>query len=494
MTVNNLIEKYKLYNIFKIIIILLILFIIYRLFTNNIVNNINRHTLPVPVIEEFTALTPLYYGNTITLKNADNIPTYILNQCIFELDKKYRIDTIVLYFNINDNSISGGVNQFNNINNNNIKIQFTDDNDNLRYLKSTDMVDINLFSEVSGSGSLSDNYKLVLNNVADENDIAIYTSKIIVSIDNSINDISKYKDISNIKYISEYAIFGGDRNLFSKIDYNIISPSFNTYNVNTPSNEVTTDSLKITHFENINNDDDLKIYSMKINFDTQGTYYTNTEPCDLTIKYQNTHYTNHDFEITNKYKIRNDKYKLKNTNYIFIFLETPIISNKLMFEIQNKSYSIKIKSLTINATIPNDEDIKDFRRYVNIKLNKNNINEINVCPTIDNLLEQQNKTQQICDNLEYQDKIKSEKIRLERNKQYLLKLKNQHEQIDELNNVIQDLEDKREHRSNTADKIRVLQYQKQKGDASTIRDLANQRLESQDKNKLFMDVNLNYVD
>jgi len=141
---------------------------------------------------------------------------------------------------------------------------------------------------------------------------------------------------------------------------------------------------------------------------------------------------------------------------------------------------------------PNDEDVKDFKRYVNVLLNKNNLDDINVCPNIDNLVEKQTKTQQICDNLEYQDKVKSEKIRLERNKQYLLKLKNQQEQIDELNKVIQDIENKRESRDTNADKIRILQYQKQKGDASTIRDLANQRLESQDNNKLFLDVNLNY--
>ena len=34
---------------------------------------------------------------------------------------------------------------------------------------------------------------------------------------------------------------------------------------------------------------------------------------------------------------------------------------------------------------------------------------------------------------------------------------------------------------------------KQKGDAASIRDLANQRLESQDNNKLYMDVKLKYT-
>ena len=113
----------------------------------------------------------------------------------------------------------------------------------------------------------------------------------------------------------------------------------------------------------------------------------------------------------------------------------------------------------------------------------------NICPAINVIVDTQIKAQEICDNLEYQDKVKTEKLRLERNKQYLLKLNDQQKQIDQLNTVIQSLEDKRQARANISDQVRVLQYQKQKGDASTIRDLANQRLESQANNQLYMDLN-----
>jgi len=112
----------------------------------------------------------------------------------------------------------------------------------------------------------------------------------------------------------------------------------------------------------------------------------------------------------------------------------------------------------------------------------------NICPAINEIVDTQTKAQEICDNLEYQDKVKTEKLRLERNKQYLLKLNDQQKQIDQLNTVIQSLEDKRQARANISDQVRVLQYQKQKGDSSTIKDLANQRLESQANNQLYMDV------
>ena len=93
----------------------------------------------------------------------------------------------------------------------------------------------------------------------------------------------------------------------------------------------------------------------------------------------------------------------------------------------------------------------------------------------------------------YKNKIKAEKIRLEKNKQYLLKLQQQQQQIDQLNSVIQTLDGKRQARATANDLARVLQYQQQRGTASTVRDLANQRLQSQAANQLYMDVNINPI-
>ena len=124
-------------------------------------------------------------------------------------------------------------------------------------------------------------------------------------------------------------------------------------------------------------------------------------------------------------------------------------------------------------------------------MNSSSGDDSDMCPNINDLVDTQTRTQQICDTLEYQDKVKSEKIRLERNNQYLLKLKNQQQQIDQLNSVIEELDSKRQERAEIADQARVLQYQNQKASASTIRDLANQRLESQANNQMYMDFKIN---
>jgi hypothetical protein len=218
-------------------------------------------------------------------------------------------------------------------------------------------------------------------------------------------------------------------------------------------------------------------------------------PFIVTIKYNNLVYPSNDFTVKKTYNIRADVNKLS-TSSEFIILDDPIIANQLIFEVQMpNAYTLSITNIAANGTVPSTNDLSDFQKNVNMSLNKSKADAdgSNICPSIDIILDKQTKTQQICDNLEYQDKIKAEKLRLERNKQYLLKLKNQQTQVDELNSIINDLETKRSSRDTTTDRARVLQYQQQKENASSIRDLANQRLESQDNNKLFMDVNFNYT-
>ena len=141
--------------------------------------------------------------------------------------------------------------------------------------------------------------------------------------------------------------------------------------------------------------------------------------------------------------------------------------------------------------MPTQDNVSDYKRIVNTLLSSSQSQSVDICPSVDELVSKQDQVQKICDNLEYQDKVKSEKIRLEKNKQYLLKLKEQQQQVDQLNQVIQTLETNRLQRDKTADMSRVLQYQNQKGIASSVRDLANQRLESQSNNQLYLDVNIN---
>jgi hypothetical protein len=202
--------------------------------------------------------------------------------------------------------------------------------------------------------------------------------------------------------------------------------------------------------------------------------------------------------------MRNDPLVIRSvTNIEYILFAQPVIANKLVITIPRvntnatnnspqKTLQIVLNGLQGYGTTPSPTNISDYQRTINALLSAStNGQNLDICPSVDTLVTKQNQAQQICDNLEYQDKVKSEKLRLERNKQYLLKLQQQQQQIDQLNEVIQTLDSKRHGREQTSDIARVLQYQQQKGTASSVRDLANQRLQSQANNQLYLDVNIN---
>ena len=456
-------------NSIKIIIVLITLFIIYRIFTTNINEKHNNNNT---LIEHFESMAIPYYGNVITLNNTTNEPINDTNQYTFNLNKSSRIDSLVFKFNAN-NTIDD------------INIKYKYGTNDYRFLKG------GASNGSPPSFTLSSNNDVAISNIVNENNTLVYTSQLILII-NSSN-----KESDNNK-LNSYGIFGGDRKLLTETNYkdktktdNIKNTTFTKPSIlSDPTNNIIT---KYTY--NINNDNNnIKIYCIQIKYLKYD--YTTNNTVNIEIEYENTFYPLDKFKIKKPYKIRCDSMDLNSTSNqktTYIILDEPIIANKLIMSVDIEQKKLELQNITVNGNSPSTENINEFKKTVNLVINKNNTLETNICPSINELVEKQTKTQEICDNLEYQDKIKSEKIRLERNKQYLLKLKTQQEQISDLNKIIEELEAKREARSNTADQIRVLQYQKQKGDASTILDLANQRLESQDNNKLFMDLNLNYT-
>ena len=410
------------------------------------------------------------------MKDTSNLPVYSNNQAIYDLDNVYRIDTLIFVFNTAASTDTDRIPIYNK-ETMSLYIQYMDGGGNMRYLKPKTST---ITTSPPNLAALVTTGIIKLSDIIDENALTVYTSKICVIVGDSTNKIMNYRDASGNGYIKEYCIYGGDRSLFLKSDYDILNNNLKNVYTSTPvvKDGPTSDIKEITFNKIYNSGNNMKIYSIQLTIaqSTLGTEAPSIKPFYITVKYNNSLYPANIFTINKEYIIRNDINKLSSTaTTAFIFLNESIIANNLIFEVKNEAtHTLTISGITVNGIDPTSTDITDFKRTVNVSLSNNIEGDINLCPNIDNLIEKQTKAQQICDNLEYQDKIKSEKLRLERNKQYLLKLKNQ-----------------RQARANIADQTRVLQYQKQKGDASTIRDLANQRIESQDRNKLFMDLNIN---
>jgi len=536
---NYLIEKYNLTNVIKVIIILIILFLAYRVFSSSL--EMQKHQ-PYMLLEGFeTAVlgNANLYGNVLSLKNPQNIPTYSGNTCILTLNDTYRIDTLIINFNNNPNnnttsgtpvSTRSGSTSTSALptppytNNLSVNIKFQDANGNMQYINSSSLTNgsspPNFASIVNMLTTNNSTNSLTLYNITDENGNTVYTSKIIIVIGDSTNKIDIYQDVNNNRYIANFGIYGGERDLPTVSDYN---DSCNNLIITGPSPLATPTTLTnisaladVYNFKQIHNPysattDDLMIYAIKLGQLVVGnnnqTILTEN-PFNITITYQNSIYPQNIFTINTTYRVRSDLHRITTSTDTYIFFSQPIITNNITFTVQrailsnipnsnnialNTNIALTIGTFTALCKVPNASEISDYKRTVNTinQSTSNSDSSANVCPSINELVDTQTKTQQICDNLEYQDKVKSEKIRLERNKQYLLKLKEQQEQVDQLNMVIQDLETKRAARAAVNDQARVLQYQNQKASASTIRDLANQRLESQANNQLYMDVKVN---
>ena len=113
-----------------------------------------------------------------------------------------------------------------------------------------------------------------------------------------------------------------------------------------------------------------------------------------------------------------------------------------------------------------------------------------MCPNLQAIEDKLRLTDQICSRLEYNDKIKNERIKLERNKQYILKLKQQDEEIQKLEKIIKSLQNKREDRDAYNDALRLAQYNKQNRHAAIIKDLAQKRDELRKNNVVNVQLNL----
>ena len=113
-----------------------------------------------------------------------------------------------------------------------------------------------------------------------------------------------------------------------------------------------------------------------------------------------------------------------------------------------------------------------------------------MCPSLEAMEDKIKLTDQICSRLEYNDKIKNERIKLERTKQYISKLKEQDGEIKKLENVIKSLQGKRNERDSYDDALRLAQYDKQRKHVAVVQDLAQKRDKLRNNNVVNVQLNL----
>lgn len=464
-------------KLIKIFLILAVLYLAYRMFTREPIKQMEG-------FESFIAANTIY-GNeimpTVSFKN---------NTATFTLPGVTRIDTIRIY-------LAGNVTISNAIP---VNLQYVDPSGNLKYIVN-DPNSNNIQITINNDGT--NNYFVILPVLGDDGNL-VYTNKIILSIgDSTFVNLDTY-----LLYYDFYGRNKGDltfqefQNQIYPNNRNISPTSIDT------NNNVTQFSLPSDHL----------IYSMKVSLDNT-SFSTDKNikpdlPYVLNVQYTSGIYPGQTLQISDSFTVRCDHNSLNSLqpHNAYLFFSSPIIANSIYIKVNpvtvseiitsNSNASLDPLLLTfknnpglhsVYGSLPSSTDIQNFQRTAQMSKAGtfgSAVSNLDICPSMDSIIEKQVQAQQLCDALEYQDKIKSEQIRLDKNKQYLTKLKAQQDQIDQLNQAISQLQNKRVVRDKNNDVARVMRYKNQKEAATTVRDLANQRLQSQEANNLHLNVNI----
>lgn len=135
-------------------------------------------------------------------------------------------------------------------------------------------------------------------------------------------------------------------------------------------------------------------------------------------------------------------------------------------------------------------DINRFKLEYNITDIRGSINPDDVCPSIDKFVENQLSSELIIDAMDYQKKINDEKAKLQSNKDNLLNLLEQQDEIKQLGRLIGKIHDvttTREHQTNA---INALQLFKQLNEYTKLKEVLDDRIALRKGNTFNIDVNV----
>ena len=234
-----------------------------------------------------------------------------------------------------------------------IYIQYLDGNGNLRYIQSSNNTgSIPNFNNTTDLSSPQTNPLISKNKLVDENNLAIYTSSIVITIGNdNASRIDSYQDNCGIGYISNWGFWGSTRDMLSQADFEQLAPTLNSqvFNLVQPVNNNSFNQSNNSDSYMFNYSNDYLTYGLALTYSTNiiasTTNNISTSPCSinqlftdgafkLLITYNNGLYPGNNFKINQSYIIRNDPLVLSNpTSTTYIQFPQPFIAKDITITI-----------------------------------------------------------------------------------------------------------------------------------------------------------------
>tara|TARA_Y100000816_G_scaffold217155_1_gene162329 strand:+ start:1519 stop:2847 length:1329 start_codon:yes stop_codon:yes gene_type:complete len=378
----------------------------------------------------------------------------------------------------------------------NIIYNDTPDEDGLINLPGTfKITGINVRKNSGSSISIgTSKYKLFIGNTVNDlqknNVIQIVDTRFNhkLELDTEYSNIRMFEDNNTPKYVGQAMKILNENNLNIPIGKKDADGEFvaaftvTIYGLNPASESM--DFLKKKDLESISakSDNNVKAYKISLgSVSATNTYF---------LKFKNA-----DGEA-NEYSIEGPKqlgFEL-NANHKTIYLPEPIIGNEFIINYKNSDTIIKLgdTEYTVYYLNPSKSEEKVFKLN-NILMNNEKTLLIGKekCPSMSKMMNNQVQIQQICESLEYKDKIRNNKILYQRDKEYLKKLKTQDKEIKELELFIQNLIDKKNKRieNNQYDNMDKLEQEFNK--AEEIREEAKKYIAEGEFGKKGINFNIN---
>lgn len=162
-----------------------------------------------------------------------------------------------------------------------------------------------------------------------------------------------------------------------------------------------------------------------------------------------------------------------------LVLSTPLPANTMLV-ISDYNYSTQVSQ----------GDVIKFRVENNLTDLRGSINPDYVCPDIQGLINKHLDAETIVDSMEYLDKINTEKVKLSSNKNNLLTLIEQQEDIKKLESMVNKIRELQAKRTQESDALAALQFTKQMNEVMRLRETIEQRIAQRNRNKLDIDINV----
>tara|TARA_Y100000816_G_scaffold217155_1_gene162330 strand:+ start:3230 stop:5167 length:1938 start_codon:yes stop_codon:yes gene_type:complete len=235
----------------------------------------------------------------------------------------------------------------------------------------------------------------------------------------------------------------------------------------------------------------IKIVSTVPSPTNEDAVYITSTNTNIRIKYKNSYSNN-----VIVYPGYNDDssfhyYNNARTNDFYIFCIKNLVASEISIEQKTSTGYTKINAgITYYGELATSTDVNKFILDNNITDIKGSINPDLVCPNLGDFMDEQLTAETIMDAMNYQDKINQEKQKLVGNKENLLTLLEQSEDIKKLERMINKIKviDKKDEEHENI--LSALMFKKNMADREALVKFLDKRIETRNKNKLDLDFNI----